>query len=257
MSAVEVIVAVLFIVFFFVVFFRSGTAKALFGWESAEHKGAVGEGRVARILNDFPEEYFCFHDLCFLTDTGSVQIDHLVISVYGIFIIETKNYKGWILGSEGAELWTQSIYGRRYEFRNPLRQNFSHHCALAKILNVPRFKITPLVVFVGAAVLKCRTKSAVIYSFQLSDFILSRRENQIFTQEEVQELLRKVEAENVVEVEKRHEHIDSVRQCVEKRQDLINHDVCPRCGGRLLVRNGKYGTFRGCENYPRCRFTTR
>ena len=30
---------------------------------------------------------------------------------------------------------------------------------------------------------------------------------------------------------------------------------CPTCDGRLRERNGKFGTFLGCENYPRCRFT--
>lgn len=31
--------------------------------------------------------------------------------------------------------------------------------------------------------------------------------------------------------------------------------VCPRCGGKLVVRHGKYGTFMGCSNYPKCRYT--
>lgn len=32
-------------------------------------------------------------------------------------------------------------------------------------------------------------------------------------------------------------------------------DKCPRCGGDLVKRNGRYGPFYGCGNYPRCRYT--
>lgn len=31
--------------------------------------------------------------------------------------------------------------------------------------------------------------------------------------------------------------------------------VCPKCGGKLIMRDGKYGTFIGCSNYPKCRYT--
>ena len=30
---------------------------------------------------------------------------------------------------------------------------------------------------------------------------------------------------------------------------------CPRCGGMLVERNGKYGKFLGCEHYPKCLYT--
>lgn len=39
-------------------------------------------------------------------------------------------------------------------------------------------------------------------------------------------------------------------------QNKIQHGVCPRCGGRLVERQGRYGFFFGCSNYPRCKFTS-
>jgi DNA topoisomerase I len=30
---------------------------------------------------------------------------------------------------------------------------------------------------------------------------------------------------------------------------------CPRCGGNLVEREGKFGKFLGCRNYPKCKFT--
>ena len=31
--------------------------------------------------------------------------------------------------------------------------------------------------------------------------------------------------------------------------------VCPECGGKLREKNGQYGSFIGCSNYPKCRYT--
>ena len=71
-------------------------------------KGAYAEDRVARRLSQLPEEYQVFNDVYIRSGGRSVQIDHVVISRYGVFVIETKNYKGWVYGSENAEYWTQN-----------------------------------------------------------------------------------------------------------------------------------------------------
>ena len=64
---------------------------------SPKYKGAIGESRVARQLDKLKdEEYKVFNDVLIRTGRGSSQIDHIVISIYGIFVIETKNYSGWI-----------------------------------------------------------------------------------------------------------------------------------------------------------------
>jgi len=31
--------------------------------------------------------------------------------------------------------------------------------------------------------------------------------------------------------------------------------ICPRCGGELTKRRGRFGTFLGCSGYPACRYT--
>ena len=65
---------------------------------------------------------------------GTTQIDHILLSPYGIFIIETKNYKGWIFGSERQKLWTQKIFKKSYKFQNPLHQNYKHQKVLEQVL---------------------------------------------------------------------------------------------------------------------------
>ena len=65
---------------------------------SAENIGKAGEKRVARKLDWLPKEYIILNDIMLPTQYGTTQIDHIVVSPYGIFVIETKNYKGWIFG---------------------------------------------------------------------------------------------------------------------------------------------------------------
>lgn len=83
-------------------------------------KGKVGEFAVALHVKLYLKdpEYILLND-CTLPDeqSGTTQIDHILLSPYGIFIIETKNYKGWIFGSERQKLWTQKIFKRAINFK--------------------------------------------------------------------------------------------------------------------------------------------
>lgn len=53
-------------------------------------KGRLGESKVSNILKRLSDEYFVINDLLLKTSRGTTQIDHVVISKYGIFVIETK-----------------------------------------------------------------------------------------------------------------------------------------------------------------------
>lgn len=99
-------------------------------------KGRIGEHRVAHILGRLPKDrYRVINNLLLRTSSGSTtQVDHIVISQYGIFVIETKFYKGWIYGGENSEFWTQNIYGNKYTLRNPILQNAGHVRALKHLL---------------------------------------------------------------------------------------------------------------------------
>ncbi len=68
--------------------------------------------------------YRRYHDVIIPAANGTSQIDHILVSPYGLFIVETKNVKGWIFGSEDQRKWTKSVYGKKYSFQNPLRQTF-------------------------------------------------------------------------------------------------------------------------------------
>lgn len=42
---------------------------------------------------------------------------------------------------------------------------------------------------------------------------------------------------------------------VEMSKKMYHQNKCPKCGGMLKEKNGKFGAFIGCSNYPKCDFT--
>ena len=105
--------------------------------KSPHFKGKMGELMVAvHVDKALGDEYILLNN-CTIPDQeqGTTQIDHILISPYGVFIIETKNYTGWIFGSARQKQWTQKIYKKSYKFQNPLHQNYKHMKVLEMILS--------------------------------------------------------------------------------------------------------------------------
>lgn len=229
-----------------------------FGFPSVKYvgKGEFGEYTVTKVLEKLPEEYHVFNDVYLETKGYSSQIDHVIISPHGVFVIETKNYSGDVYGSENAEHWTQYLNGQGYEFRNPILQNRSHELAIKNTLHITPTSIIPIVVFLGGVDLHCNTTSTVLYTGQLYEYILSHQ-TVVFTSDGVVRLSQKL-SEAIVTAPNRHSnHIMKVRQNIVRKEMQISQHICPRCGGKLIDRHGKYGHFLGCNNYPHCKFTAK
>ena len=226
------------------------------GFPSAEYvsKGEYGEYAVTCVLERLPEEYRIFNDVYLENKGYSSQIDHVVISRYGVFVIETKNYSGDVYGSEKAEQWTQYLNGDGFEFRNPILQNRSHELAIKNILHIAPTSIIPIVVFLGGVNLHCNATSAVLYTSQLHEYILNHQ-TIVFTPDGVERLAQKLNEAIVTDPNRRINHVRSIRQNIAKRELQVANLICPRCGGKLVERQGKNGIFIGCSNYPYCRFT--
>lgn len=217
-------------------------------------KGRFGEIKVEHILKRLPKEYNTFNNVYLQDGKYSSQIDHVIISPYGIFVIETKNYKGDIYGREKAEEWTQNIWGNKYHFRNPIKQNFGHVYRLAELFGLPPSYFTSIVVFTTRCDLYVNSSSSVIYISDLEDLILSYH-GKIFEEGEVERLVDKLIYSRS---ETKITYKAHARYAKERKYDYqwkIENHICPKCGGRLVERNGRYGEFLGCCNFPRCRFT--
>lgn len=218
-------------------------------------KGKIGEEKTTLVLETLPHHsYRVINDLLINQNGHSSQIDHVVISEFGIFVIETKNYKGWIYGGDNSEYWTQNIYGNKYKLRNPILQNQGHIYALNKILKVNPGAFVSIVAFSGKANLKSRFTEHVVYISQIRKLILSYKQK-CLTSESVEWIYNKLLEINVNSRENRKLHINQVKDSIARQNIAIANGLCPRCGGKLVLKTGKYGMFYGCKNFPNCTYT--
>jgi hypothetical protein len=90
-------------------------------------------------------------------ENHTTQVDHILVSRFGIFVIETKHYKGWIFGDERSKEWTQVIWKKKFKFQNPMHQNYKHVKAVQDILDfIPKDQIIGLIVFTGDGLFKTK-----------------------------------------------------------------------------------------------------
>ena len=147
-------------------------------------KGKVGEFAVALHVKLYLKDpqYILLND-CTLPDeqAGTTQIDHILLSPYGIFIIETKNYKGWIFGSERQKMWTQKIFKNSYKFQNPLHQNYKHQKVLEQVLSdiiTPEY-LHSIVVFMPDCEFKTEMPANVFRGTAWVDYVKNFKEDVI------------------------------------------------------------------------------
>jgi restriction system protein len=217
-------------------------------------KGWVGEKITSAGIWGLLDKdtYRKIDDVIVPSDSGTTQIDHVLVSVYGVFVIETKNIKGWIFGSPESDKWTQSIYGKKNQFQNPLKQNYRHIRCLEEHLGLESASFKPVVFFIG----ECEFKTPMppnVLNGGLIPYIKSFK-NMCLTYQQVSEIERRLMALKQDKSLTKEVHLDSLL----KRHE--SESMCPRCGERLVRRVGRKGDsagkpFLGCNGYPKCKFT--
>ena len=118
-----------------------------------------------KLLELDSEHYKVLDDLMLPSrgNTNTTQIDHIVVSDFGIFCIETKSYSGWIFGNARQQHWTQVLYRYKKKFYNPLRQNYAHIKAVEAIVSpkYPKVPIRGFIAFPSAEMLSISGTDAV------------------------------------------------------------------------------------------------
>ena len=233
---------------------------------SPGNKGRFGEIRVAHKLDWLPKEYVVLNDLMLPTQYGTTQIDHVVVSPYGIFVIETKNYKGWIFGHENSEDWTQSLLGKKrawgwsseqHKFRNPIRQNQAHIRAIKSLLaELGDFQIIPIVAFSNSADLKVTTPNHIVINWSDLRSVIKQFNAPCILEKDLDRIMAHLQATNIVDEAVRESHTPKVQQIQQRKNLMIANRICPLCNSALVERKGRYGRFLGCSNYPKCKFTS-
>lgn len=226
----------------------------------AERIGENGEREVSSYLADLEcEEYQVFNDLLLRNGNYTTQIDHIILSRYGVFVIETKNVHGKVYGSGNAEFWKQYLpdwgykrYGttQEHQLRNPIWQNAGHIKTLRRLVFDNDIPIYGIVVFPYDTDLYVTAEQPVLKMWQVVSYV-KRFRDRVLSAEQVGFYRRRIlEVISTAESD-RKQHLDNVNRNKERRDAAVASGRCPRCGGTLVLRNGRYGQF---SNYPRCNY---
>lgn len=141
-----------------------------------------GESSIRNLIvsNFQSPNYHLLNNVTLPFQDGTTQIDHILVSTKGVFVIESKNFSGWIFGNENSEQWTQTIYRIKNKFQNPLRQNYRHIKAIQQYLEfLPKEQIHSIVVFSGNAEFKSDIPKGVVYLSQLANHLNNFQEDVI------------------------------------------------------------------------------
>jgi len=185
--------------------------------------GWLGEKRVRRWLEEdlHAPAYRIFHNVLLPTADGTTQIDHVIISPFGLFTIETKNMGGAVFGAAKDATWTQKIGAQTHRFQNPLRQDYKHRCTLADLLDIPLHKIHTVVVFVRPGVLRTAVGDNVTEGRNCTKFILGHLQRE-FTESQTAALADSLEKIRLAATGKNSwAHIQHVRSLVQGRNKWL------------------------------------
>lgn len=238
---------------------------------SPEAKGRAGEEKIYTILERI-EGHKRILANCYLPNgnSGTTEIDLILLHETGIYVFESKNYSGWIFGSEDQQFWTETFRGangkaQKQRFYNPLWQNTTHIRALKRVLKDRKNPYYSYVVFGN----NCEFKNIELTSGE--HIVTTRRylrRDLLRQMEQTKPCMTAGEIDAIYDTlclftnadeEQKEQHIESIMQ---KQVPVVGEDgmwYCPRCGGQLVRRIAQRGNFAGrefwgCSNYPRCHF---
>jgi restriction system protein len=181
------------------------------------------------------------------------------VSKYGIFVVETKNMKGWVFGSENQKQWTQQIFKHKSKFQNPLHQNYKHvktlEATLAIESNAKNDSIFSVIIFIGDSTFKTKMPKNVRFARGGIEYIKSKTDI-FFNYQEVANVIEQVESGRLERSFKTNrEHVKHVKEIVNEKSNIKS---CTKCGADMKLRKATKGKnagneFWGCSTFPKCR----
>lgn len=242
--------------------------------------GPLGESLTARTLKHvqmFGRDGMILRNLYFPKDNGETsEIDLLFITQKGIFVIESKNYSGWIFGSDKDQYWTQMLPNKqKNRFYNPIKQNQTHIKWLQNYLN-EEIPVYSLIVFSERCELKQieigTEHTAVCKRDELYGTIryVWKRMEDALSEEQTALIYEKLKPLTNADEALKQAHIDTIRNKYQPEPKELpaaktvpasdeSSRICPRCGAALVLRTVKKGDragkeFYGCSAFPKCRY---
>jgi len=226
-------------------------------FRSAWFKGVVGEFIVNMLLQYKLDQdiYHLFKNVTLPTENDSTQIDHIIVSVFGVFVIETKNMRGRIYGKPNDPMWTQQIYNHKNKFQNPLRQNYKHIKTLQKLLQLSEPQLHSVIAFIGDSEFKAHPPPNVTQGIGLLRHIKAHKDFRILPKDK-ERIISAIENGRLSEsLQTNRQHAKHVKDIIAGKKEL---NLCPKCGNKMVMRHTKSGHYKsrqfwGCASFPTCR----
>lgn len=166
-----------FVVLGAVIGYALGVSRGISRWRFGfQNRGEALVSQALRAHFGAPDFHLMNHVTLALED-GSTQVDHILVSRFGVFVIETKDYKGWIFAEVGQRTWTQVVFRRKFKFQNPISQNLRHVQAVERLLAfLPPGAVKSVVVFTDRSTFKTDKPAGVVSLSELPAHLRGFRE---------------------------------------------------------------------------------
>ena len=190
------------------------------------------------------------------------QIDLLIIGTKGIYVVEVKTFTdAKIYGDMAKSKWYYYSHGRKYEIYSPIKQNQKHVDYLKRFLqdfgDIPFFSIITMICedykLSGASpqnTIVCNSLPAM----ERAMYQLTKEHPAVLSEEEKQKICAYIQTNQHIGKSARAAHKEQVVSYKNDLEELKSQKKCPYCKADLVLRNGKYGSFYGCPNYPKCKY---
>lgn len=154
--------------------------------------GEIGEHITARTLQDDLSLKVVRH-IYLPVDYKFTEIDMIAISSYGLFVIENKNYKGWVRGSRSSYYWDVIYDSYRIEsLFNPIKQNEKHINVLGQLLNGTIYECVPrtnIVIFNNYCSLNLKDCDNTVFKLKrFTEYYGGITEDSILSDSDIEEL---------------------------------------------------------------------
>ena len=240
-----------------------------------QKRGQRGEEKVYDTLEKLDGHKAVIRNCYLPTQRGdTTEVDLVLIHESGIYVIESKNYSGWIFGSENRREWTQTFpkgngETTKYKFYNPILQNGTHIKEIQRILGEKRNNIYSYVVFGDdCELMNVQWNENECHVLKGRELLQNVKQNavahgRVLSNEAIDSYCQKLFSYTQVSKEQKQEHIHNIEEKYKPiSRNAVNTDalICPWCGGKLVLRTPRDPAkasrkFYGCSNYPKCRFT--
>ncbi|WP_257351638.1 nuclease-related domain-containing protein [Pseudalkalibacillus decolorationis] len=203
----------------------------------ASRKGELGEYKIDIQLDQLPKEYKHLNDIQVINPgakTGFSQIDHVVISPYAIFVIETKNYQGTVYGGKDRKAW--SVNGK-FKMMNPFIQNYGHIQALRNYIDE---KYHPLFISMVSFTKRCTFKideldfrkiasdELLVYDIELFDYIRRKvsvlkiqHKEPLLSENDINKIYQAITEANITDQTIREEHVKFLKEGKSKAEEIV------------------------------------